>query len=100
MREERRDSERLALSAPVRYQKKGSQRFGNSIGRDINDSGIGFLSNEYFPISSQLIFETQHPCTHKCIRGLGEVVWVSSQPYSERFSVGARFIDPPVTIQT
>lgn len=95
---DRRKVKRLPLSYPIRYQKKGSQEYGNSIGRDISNSGIGFTSNEYFPIRTQLIFELEHPDRHKFIKAVGEVVWASSEQYSERFSVGAKFIGPPLPI--
>ena len=98
MFQERRNSERLLLSSPIRYRQKGSQRFGNTVGRDISNSGIGFISNEFFPISTQLVFDFQHPKTQGFVKVLGEVVWISNQPYSERFSVGARFIGPPMDI--
>ena len=98
MLQERRDSERLLLSSPMRYRKKGSQRFGNTIGRDINNGGIGFISNEFFPISTHLIFEVQHPKTQEFIKAVGEVVWVSNQAHSERFLIGAKFIGPPMNI--
>lgn len=93
---ERRDFERLSLTSPIRYRQKGSELFGNTIGRDISNGGIGFISNEFFPISTQLIFEVQHPKTQEYIKAVGEIVWISNQAYSERFLIGARFIGPPM----
>ena len=98
MYQERRSIKRLPLPKSVRYQQKGSQRFGNLLGRDINNAGIGFISNEFFPVFTHLIFEFQHPQTHEFIKAVGEVVWISNCPHSERFSAGARFIGPPLTI--
>lgn len=99
MMQERRDSERLTLSAPVRYQQKGSQRFGNTLGKDISASGIGFFSDEFFPVSTQLIFDVRHPKTHEFIRAIGEIVWIAdSQPYPEKYAVGARFMGPPIPV--
>lgn len=99
MVQERRDSERLTLSVPVRYQQKGSQRFGNTLGKDISSSGIGFFSDEFFPVSTQLIFEVQHPKTRGFIKAVGEIVWISkSKPYSDKYTAGARFIGPPIPV--
>lgn len=99
MAQERRDSERLTLSAPVRYQQKGSQRFGNTIGKDISHSGIGFFSDEFFPVSTQLIFDVQHPKTREFIKAIGEIVWISdSKLYPEKYTAGARFLGPPITV--
>jgi len=95
---ERRNSKRVELSFPLRYQHKGTQQFGNTIGKDISDCGIGFISNEFFAVSSQLVFEIQLPSRQLFIKAVGEVVWISNQPYSEKFSVGAKFHNPPLTI--
>ena len=94
MEENKRVLERIHLATPIRYQKKGSQGFGNFMGRDISANGIGFVSNEFFPVSTQLIFEFQQPKANNYIKAVGEVVWISSQSYSERFSAGAKFIEP------
>lgn len=95
---ERRLSKRLPLPVPVRYQQKGSQVFANTLGRDISETGIGFISNEFFSLSTQLVFETQHPDSHDFIKAVGEVVWVLKHPHTDRFSVGARFFGPPLPI--
>ena len=88
----RRASERLKVNSPIRYQRKGSQRFERSVSKDISASGIGFSSNEFLPVATQLIFDVQNPDTQDFTRALGEVVWVSNDPHSERFLVGAKFI--------
>ena len=98
MEQERRVFERTLLSIPIRYQQKGSQRFGNSIGRDISPSGIGFVSEEFFPKSTQLIFELQHPESQEFIKAVGEIVWISGKPYTEKYNIGARFIGPPLPV--
>ena len=98
MTKERRECQRFTLSGPLRYQRKGSQEFGNSIGKDISSSGIGFASEEFFPLSTHLVFEVQHPRTRDFIKAVGEIIWVSNKRYSDKYSVGARFIGPPITI--
>jgi len=95
---EKREYTRSAFPVPVRYQLKGGQNFSNTIGRDISETGIGFVSNEFFPVSTQLIFETQHPASRDFIKAVGEIVWVAKRPHSEGFSVGARFLGPPLPI--
>ena len=98
MAQERRGSKRITLSGPIRYQHKGSQRFGNSIGRDISMDGLGFISNEFFPISTDLVFEVQHPERPEFIKAVGKIIWISNQPHSDRYFVGAKFLGPPVHI--
>jgi len=95
---ERRESGRIDFSVPVRYRHKGNQAVFNTIGRDISGTGIGFVSSEFFPISTHLVFEAQHPVRHDFIKAVGEVMWVSKRPYSEDFSVGARFLGPPLPV--
>ena len=98
MAQEKREYKRIALSTPIRYQHKGSQRFGNSIGQDLSPGGLGFISNEFFPVSTHLVFEVKHPERAEYIKAAGEVMWISNQRYSDRYSVGARFLGPPVHI--
>ncbi|MBU1852768.1 MAG: PilZ domain-containing protein [Candidatus Omnitrophica bacterium] len=95
---ERRDSKRSGFSFPIRYQLKGSQRFGNTVGKDISDSGMRFISNEFFPLATHLIFEVQHPMNRQLMRTLGEVMWVSTWPYHEKFSVGVKFLSSPMSV--
>jgi len=91
---EKRNEERFPMATSVRYQRKGSQLFSNSVGQNISDSGIGFISHEFFPVATHLIFELQHPKTQEYLKTAGKIVWISSQPHSENFLVGARFIEP------
>ena len=98
MANERRNDKRVLLPGAMRYQHKGSQRFGNSLGRNISKSGISFIADEFFPISTQLVFELQHPKNHEFIKAVGEVVWITNQVYSERYSIGARFLGPPLAV--
>lgn len=98
MIQERRCSKRLSLSKPIRYHQKGSQVYTNSLGKDISDKGIGFISDRFLPISSHVVIETHHPLNQDFIKVVAEVVWITSQPYSERFSVGARFLGPPIAL--
>lgn len=94
MEEEKRIAARILFDLSVRYHEKGTQRYSNTVGKDISNSGIGFISNEFIPKHSKLVFEIHPPWRPEPIQTLAEVVWVSNQPYSERFNVGARFLAP------
>ena len=94
MEEEKRIAPRIGFSSSVRYHEKGVQRYSDTVGKDISQSGIGFISNEFIPKHSKILFELHPPWHQEPVQALAEVVWVSSQPYSERFNVGARFLDP------
>ncbi|MFH1478763.1 MAG: PilZ domain-containing protein [Candidatus Omnitrophota bacterium] len=91
MNEEKRSSKRISLTSPIRYQRKGTHRFGDTIARDLSDTGIGFISNEFMPVNSELFFEFPTPPINEIEMRLGEIVWISKEPHSERFHVGARF---------
>lgn len=97
MKEEDRIASRILFNSAVRYHEKGAQEYSNTVGKDISNSGIGFISNEFIPKQSKLVFEIHSPWQAEPIQALAEVVWVSSQPHSERFNVGARFLAPLVT---
>lgn len=94
MPEDRRAGKRSSFTNAVRYQRKGSQFFANSVGRNISESGISFMSREFFPLSTSLIFELQDPATREYVKTAGEIVWISNQPHSENFFVGAKFTEP------
>jgi len=97
MEEEKRIAPRILSDSAVRYRQKGFQSYSNTVGKDISNSGIGFISNEFIPKNSKLVLELHPPWHIEPIQAVAEVVWVSSQPYSERFKIGARFSDPIMT---
>ncbi|HAZ10054.1 MAG: PilZ domain-containing protein [Candidatus Omnitrophota bacterium] len=94
MEEEKRVASRIVFNSSVRYHQKGAQIYSNTVGKDISNSGIGFISNEFIPRRSKLVFEIHPPWQPEPIQTLAEVAWISNQPHSERFNVGAKFLDP------
>jgi len=98
MEEEKRIAPRVLFDSAVRYHQKGFQSYSDTVGRDISKSGIGFISNEFIPKNSKLVFELHPPWHIEPIQAVAEVVWVSSQPYSERFKIGARFLDSLIAV--
>jgi len=98
MEEEKRIAPRISFDSSVRYHEKGGQAYTDTVGKNISNSGIGFISNEFIPKHSKLLFELRPPWGSEPIQTLAEVVWVSGHPYSERFDVGARFLAPIRTL--
>ena len=94
MEEERRVSNRISFDSAIQYHQKGSQKRYGTVAKDISDSGIGFISNEFLPKNSHIVFELCPPWHQEPIQTLAEVAWVSDQPYSERFYIGAKFLEP------
>ncbi len=91
MKADKRKQPRIAGANPVKIQKRGSQRYVHGLTRDLSDSGIGFLSESFFPLSTGLVFETLNPSTGEIFKKTGEIAWVTRQPYSDRYYAGARF---------
>ena len=98
MIEERRASKRNVFHSPVRYQLKGSQKFNDTIGSDISNSGIGFISEEFIPCASQVILEFDAH-RHNRVKVLGEIRRAVNQPFSEKFYIGAKFIGQPMPLE-
>ncbi len=94
MEEEKRQTSRISFDSSVRYHQKGAKIYHNTVGKDISNSGIGFISNEFIPKHSELVFEIHPQWRPEPIQTLAEVVWISNHPYSERFNVGAKFLGP------
>jgi hypothetical protein len=94
MEKDRRAATRIFFNSAIRYTQKGSAEYSNTVGKDLSNSGIDFISNEFIPKNSQLTFEIHSPWQVEPIYVSAEVVRVSSQPYSERFEIGAKFLTP------
>ncbi|MDP2921694.1 MAG: PilZ domain-containing protein [Candidatus Omnitrophota bacterium] len=94
MEENRRIAPRVLFDSPVRYYQKGDQKYNDTIGKDISNSGIGFISNEFIPKNSQIVFEMHPPWHAEPVQTLAEVMWVANQPHSERYYIGAKFLSP------
>lgn len=97
MDKDRRVAQRILYNSPVRYNEKGTRKYNNTIGKDISNSGIGFISNEFIPKKAHLVFELRAPWQETIVHTLAEVVWISNQPHSERYDVGARFLHAPIS---
>ncbi|MCX5693027.1 MAG: PilZ domain-containing protein [Candidatus Omnitrophica bacterium] len=98
MEADKRIVPRILFNLPVRYRQKGTAGYSDTVGKDISNSGIGFISNEFIPKNSHLVFELHSPWQIEPIQALAEVVWVSNQPCSERFEVGAKFLGSPMQV--
>jgi PilZ domain len=94
MEKENRVASRVLFNSSVRYHQKGAQIYSDTVGKDISNSGIGFISNEFIPRHSKLVFEIRPPWQPEPIQTSAEVVWISNQPHSERFTIGAKFLKP------
>lgn len=92
MEEDKRVAPRILFSSAIRYRYKGAAEHSDTVGKNISNSGIGFISNEFIPKNSCLVLELHSPWQAEPINALAKVVWISSLPCSERFEVGAKFL--------
>ncbi|MFA5389376.1 MAG: PilZ domain-containing protein [Candidatus Omnitrophota bacterium] len=97
MGENKRIATRVLFNSPVRYYQQGIKEYSDTVAKDISNSGIGFISNEFIPKKSHLTFELFSPWQAGPVKTQAEVVWISNQPYSDKFVVGARFLKPLTT---
>lgn len=61
---------------------------------DISRSGLKFVSSEYYPPGTKIIFNIQFPFLYPQLTFIeGEVVWVDHVPRAETFKIRSRFIN-------
>ena len=94
MEEEKRIASRISFNSSVRYYPKGMQNYQDTVCKDISKNGLGFISNEFIPKNSKIVFELHTPWRPEPIQKLAEVAWISNQRYSDKFYVGAKFLEP------
>lgn len=88
---QRRLFPRLSCQAPLRYQKRGLPEFGNSITSDISSGGVGFSADKYFTPNTLLMLEIN--VLSKVLRPIARVVWSNPASRSDRFRLGAEFVE-------
>lgn len=95
---ERRISERSRLSDSVEFQFKDPRHFGGSLSCDVSQSGIRIHLNEFVALHTELNLRVKLK-KDQFVDCRGEVVWVSQQPYSDRYQAGLKFIDDEALVE-
>lgn len=91
MLEEQRQFPRVRLQAPVKYQIRGKQELNNAASNNISLGGVGF--NNYSFIARGTLLMLQVEVLSRVLNSVARVCWVNSLPRSDRYQVGAEFMD-------
>jgi len=90
-RSEKRFNWRLNARLQVRCNIRGTSRFDNGVTSDISPSGISFTHDAY--ISPQTPVNLQLQVSDRLIQTVGKIVWSSPVPHSNRYRLGAEFLE-------
>lgn len=88
---EKRKGERFDIRLPIHYVVKGKRHFGNTITKNLSESGVGIVLDEFIPPSTDIFLEVN--LASKAISALGKIVWVKQLPSSYRYKAGIKFAE-------
>lgn len=94
MREKRRFV-RIPESAKITYQIANDSKVGDFITRDLSIGGIRFFLHEFVPKGTVLKLKLTIERTHFSFEALAKVAWVIDDASSQRYEVGAEFMEMP-----
>ena len=86
---EKRREIRLNLSAPVRYQIRGSQVFGNTVTRNISRGGTCFIADRFIKPETRLSVDVN--ILARSINSIGTVRWAEAIAHSDKYRLGVEF---------
>lgn len=88
---EKRNSPRIKLHRPLRYQIRGRREFYNTISDDISTGGIGFVNNKFIAPLTPVMLEIN--ILSRILRPVGIVAWSYPLPHSNRYRLGMEFLE-------
>jgi len=89
--EEKRDSPRLKLRTPLRYQVRGTSESGETVTDDISRGGISFIEHKFIAPAALVMLEIN--LLSRILRSVGRVAWASPLPRSDRYRLGIEFLE-------
>ncbi len=90
VREKRRYS-RVKLKSPLHINIRGKGDFSDTVSEDISAGGICFINNQYIAPLTNLMLEVK--VLSRILNPIGRIVWVNTIPHSDRYRMGAEFIE-------
>ena len=93
--ENKRKGTRSICKVPVLCKK--DTIFDNSQTVDISDSGIGFFSQRFIPVDTNMVLEIALAPKAEPLLTVGRVKWIQKVGYLDRYRVGMEFTDIPET---
>jgi len=96
----KRKFQRVSFRDPVGCQIPGSIPFGETVSEDfggclcfdISKGGMRLRSNEFVPLSTEMVFRVPLG-PEDVVEVAGEVVWTQKYPHAEQYQLGVRFLD-------
>ena len=92
---EQRRHPRLACRAPVQYRdlRQPQASYAGTLTDDVSVGGLRFHTAEWLPLQHRLLVQLALPGIPAPIRTVAQVIWTRKQPHSDRYDVGARFVE-------
>jgi hypothetical protein len=88
---EKRQFPRFRHKLPLRYQIRGNPDFTNTVVDDISVGGLGFGTENFIAPKTPIFLELN--ILSRVINAIGEVCWSSPVRHSDRYKIGARFLE-------
>ncbi len=89
--EEKRQSPRVKLRTPVRYQVRGTPEFDNVISDNISRNGVGFINNKFIAPNTILMLELN--VLSRVLKPIGKITRSEQLARSDRYSLGVEFLE-------
>ena len=96
---ERRRWTRLQSHLPVRFQDLRTQRFAETLSKDISAGGVRCLSHEFLPASRELTVEISIYRASPPVKARARVAWIQQVPHADQYCVGLEFLQIPKAFQ-
>ena len=93
--EERRRWRRLRSHLPVRYQDLRTQRFVETLSKDISVGGVQCLTHEFLPANRELLVEIALYRGTPELKARARVAWIQQVPHADQYCMGLEFLSPP-----
>ncbi len=96
---ERRRWTRLRSHLPVRFQDLRTQRFVETLSKDLSAGGVRCLTHEFLPASRELIVEISLYRATPPVKARARVAWIQQVPHADQYCVGLEFLQIPKALQ-
>ena len=92
---ERRRWRRLCSHIPVRYQDLRTQRFVETLSKDISIGGLQCLTYDFLPASRELLVEISLYRGTPDVKARARVAWIRQIPHADQYCMGLEFLTLP-----
>lgn len=93
--QERRKYKRLAVSFPIHFKVKTTNKYGNTLSCDISGGGVKMMLEQFVAPKTDFMLEFTIVDFLQIISAVGRVVWTKKMPHSERYQLGIEFKEIP-----